>query len=348
MGSRTPAAAPDPYRRLMSAASQRPAPVTLRAQSWGQLAATYVQEGWVGQLWEANEQGIILVDVQGCLIHLVTPLRGEGPFNIVLPPASLPSRQGLHPRLRTWRSGDDLWIGEGLVLRLPSTPPWSSTLDWSQERPVTPETLGRHLALLADWLMARAPEATLGGLLPELLIPERTPREIAARPDLNPAACLFRRQVAQCLKTLLPALVEGDLAHAERAMSYVAGLGPGMPPAGDYVALGLVAGLHLWTPFMEEGSGLHVEALGRRLLRIAAERTTRLGCATLQAALEGHWGQRWHILYYALTQADRYPDRQWARIEQIAAGWLAQELSGASAALSGLLLPFLWHQRFLR
>ncbi|MGH2541219.1 MAG: hypothetical protein ACRDIB_00385 [Ardenticatenaceae bacterium] len=327
-----------------------PGPVLFRARRWGDLAAARLDTAWLGRVWESNAESLLLVDRDGEILRLVTAEIGDGPFHVVVEEPMAAHWPALPRGLYAWRVGRELWLGDDLTVRLPASPPWQSHLDWRQEATDVEEfALSRHLALLGDWLLARAPESTLAGLLPELLaVGAPLPQEVADRPYLPRQARLFRWRGARVLGELLPALETGDLAAAEMAVNRLAGLGGGMAPAGDWFMLGLVAGIQLWPDFLSEGSGLRADALLHRLVRSVTERTSLLARAMLTAALEqNRWDAPWHTLHATLLASGPYPDELRAEIERVASAWLARDEVGASAALAGLVAPFLWYQRFL-
>ncbi|MBA3532628.1 MAG: DUF2877 domain-containing protein [Ardenticatenales bacterium] len=325
--------------------SQRAAPPTIRALDWGELAASRLGANWLARVWEATPESLLLVDQSGEVVHLVTPAIGNGPFRVVVPEEAAARWESLPRDFYTWRVRGDLWLGDNLTLSLPEQSPWSSALSWEGPPATVDEILlSRHLALLGDWLMARAPEATIGGILPDLLNMEPPSRHLS---DLPGTERLFRWRASRALTAFLESMVSGDLAAGERAVNSLAGLGPGSPPVGDSFILGFMAGVQLWPEFVRQGSGLRISGLLPRLARSAAERTSPLGRASLLAALGGQWSARWHELYAALTANGPYADEIHRQIEQVAALWLAQDKGEGSAALTGVVIPFLWFQRFL-
>jgi hypothetical protein len=325
-----------------------PTPLLLGTSSWGDLASSRLHANWLGRVWEADETSLLLVGRDGEVIRFVTPEIGDGPFHVVAPRAAAEEWRNLPRDQYVWRVGHDLWIGDDLTLHLPTGQPWASNLHWPEATEgADEEVISRHLALLADWLLARGPEGSLAGVLPELLVAGGPIGKDADRPYLPLHARLFRWRAARVLGDLFPALAGGDMAAAEEAVNSLAGLGPGTPPAGDSFMLGFIAGVQLWPRFLSEGSGLRDSALLKRLVRSVVERTSLLGRATLAVALEDHWDARWHELCAALIAAESYPDDLRNRLLQIATEWLEQDEPTANGALSGLVMPFLWHQRVL-
>ena len=167
----------------------------LTAQGWGDLAAARLRPDWLGHVAEVAPEGVVLIAQQGELLRLVPAALGNGPFSILLPDEAASAWATLPHSLEARYVADppSLLLGDGLTLRLPASPPWQSRLSWRQEEAFAPdELLSRHLALLGDWLLARAPESTLASLLPDLLATgssmERAARRISVERGHDPRA----------------------------------------------------------------------------------------------------------------------------------------------------------------
>ncbi|MDQ7028572.1 MAG: DUF2877 domain-containing protein, partial [Ardenticatenia bacterium] len=241
-----------------------------------------------------------------------------------------------------WRVGRELWIGDSLTVCLPDVEPWMGLLAWSALHGIEDVELRRRLHWLADALLARAPEGSFAGLLPELVAGE----ELTDRPDLARHDRLLRWRAARVLRPLMPALETGDMVVVETLGNRAAGLGPGTPPAGDHFLIGLVAGLRVW-PHVVEASGLKLEPVLRRLILGAAERTDALGWELLQGALNHVFDEPWHHLAHLLRDDSSPPDEQHARLVALVQAWLKRPDMLGSSGLAGFVLPFLWHQRVM-
>lgn len=311
-----------------------------QATGWGDLAAAQLHHNMLLRVWEVEAQSVLLVGdpAAGEVVRLVGDEVGHGPLHLIVaaPEAAFAAlRRGTW----VWRVGRELWFGDSLTLRLPDVDPWPSALTWT-EVPLDEVTLRRRLTWLADALLARAPEGDFGGLLPELVVSGT----VTDRSDLDPQERLLRWRAGRVLTSLMPALAQGDVAQAEQAVNWAAGLGPGSPPAGDRFLLGLLAGLRLWPAFLE-ATGLNQETLVRRLARSAAERTGILGGAMLRAAQRGAYGEDWHRLAAILQHEDACGDERRQALEDEVLVWLENEGVLGSSALAGLVLPLLWEQR---
>lgn len=318
--------------------------VRIQAVGWGTKAAARLHEDWLGRVWTAESGGVLLVSESGETVYLTPYEVGNGPFHVVLEPSEVEVLHLLKRGTWVWRVGEELWIGDNLTVLLPETEPWDAHLDWRAVREAVDEDeLVRRLHWLADALLARAPEGSFAGLLPELLAGE----ELDDRPDLDRQDRLFRWRAARVLRQLMPALETGDMVTVETLGNRAAGLGPGAPPSGDHFLIGLIAGTRLW-PHVVEASGLKVEPVLRRMVLGAAERTSLLGWTLIHEALAGAFGEPWHQLARLLSDQSGHPDEQHARLVEMVKTWLGRPDALAGSGLAGFVLPFLWHQRVMQ
>lgn len=105
------------------------------------------------------------------------------------------------------------------------------------------------------------------------------------------------------LLRLTAALRHGDLDIVRAAAHALAGLGPGLTPAGDDMLVGVMAGL--WLAPAALPASLSVAEACHLITKVAIPRTTTLSGAWLRHAAHGEFGEPWHQLAAALTvQAD--------------------------------------------
>jgi hypothetical protein len=318
----------------------------LHAHRWGNRAAMTLIHDWVGWVQQRTPDELVLVDNDANVIRLVTTAFDDGPLNLVLP--TLQGLNAVHEGRYVMCVHRTVWFGN-IALHLPTSAAWDSTLFW--QAPASPSAMehtARHLALLADWVLSRAPEGTLAALIPDLLTDSHLTATVVNRTDLPVAHRLLLVQAAEILSYFMPALTDGDMSTVEQGATQLAGLGEGTFPPGSALLIGMVAGLRLWTPFLDDGSGLLPDGVIHRLTRGHAHHTTFLGDALLRAADEFAWEARWHTLHAALTAAPRYGDEQRNYLRMLTNAWLDYNPALASASLAGLLLPFLWHQHHIR
>ena len=326
---------------------------TITSQGWGDRAASQLDATWRGHVRQVAADSVLLVGAEGGAIRLVTQEIGDGPLYVVVNQNAAATWRSLPLGLYAWRSEHNLHLGDHVTVRLPERPPWESTLSWwRKDCPLGDALLARRLALLSDWLMARAPEDTLAAVLPDLLTSGSTAEKANQRADLPPQVRLFHWRAGSIFDLLWPALASGDMAIAESAVKLLTELDQRSPSSGDSFMLGWIAGTQLWSKFLTEGCGLRAKSLLLRLTRTVAERTGQLGQALLLNALQDRWGAHWHDLYAALSAqrtANGSSDLNSLQNQlfAVAHAWLAQDPVAASAALAGFVMPFLWYQRFM-
>lgn len=89
------------------------------------------------------------------------------------------------------------------------------------------------------------------------------------------------------LRDVLRGIAAGDAKSVRTGAHALAGLGPGLTPAGDDLLMGVLHGLSVWRP------GSRWPAL---LASTAVPRTTTLSAAFLRAAAAGEAAEPWHGL----------------------------------------------------
>lgn len=201
----------------------------------------------------------------GAIIALVTPQHGNGPFHIVLPeplPLILADKDGVSGQ---WRQ-ETLHIGP-LQIDLHRAQVWQPDL------PIL-----HHLR----------PDAS---------------RRLHEETDQYPPSTLQSGATAQHMRArqgmdaLQKGFIERDHDQVRAGVLYLAGLGPGLTPAGDDFLVGLLAAFHA-------GHLQRVEEQINRcrlIAQTAAAQTTKLSAQWLRCAGQGHFGEAWHHLIIALN-----------------------------------------------
>jgi len=202
-----------------------------------------------------------LLTDDGTLVALVSEVHGNGPFHIVVPGARFDTITTVSPVV--WHASL-LHIG-----------PYTIAL--REARPWHPRVAKITIFEPTDFLLAH----------------------------------LSSLQSASPLYTGLPALVEraqhgmdqlqsGLIPHNEQFIDegtkQLAGLGPGLTPAGDDFLVGLLAALTVWPARWSATA-----AIRQQIATCAQSRTTRLSGAWLTHAGVGHFGEGWHQLVAAFN-----------------------------------------------
>jgi len=260
--------------------------------------------GLTGRIAAKYEHTVLLQDESGDLVALVTPEIGDGPLNTVL---DTPDLGGL----------GDL---RGLLLRpisLERATVWEPQPDWPGLRAAR-GAIAPRLACVRDIALECAPKCGLLALLGS---------DLRGLGNLGGLVATASRKGIDCLR----AGWEGaDAAQLRAGAEILAGLGPGLTPAGDDFLCGAM--LWAWLAHCEPGP------LCRLLAEAAAPRTTALAAALLRRAALGECSAPWHVLLAALRAGDG--DALRPAVE----GVLAQGHTSGADALAGFLseLHRLW------
>jgi hypothetical protein len=210
-----------------------------------------------------------LLAADGTLVALVSKTHGNGPFQIVIPTARFDM---VNPAVSpSWTAGR-LQLHPALTIDLQKAAPWQPTLPTLTKQP-QPQQLQRIVALaLARSALPNGP-------------PPLTARAQAA------IAVIRQNRAPLNRSSILVAVAE------------LAGLGPGLTPAGDDFLVGFLAAL--WAGGAQDDRQVALE-----IAAAAVPRTTRLSGSWLQHAGAGHFAEPWHDLIAALNQQERNPLQQ--------------------------------------
>lgn len=99
------------------------------------------------------------------------------------------------------------------------------------------------------------------------------------------------------MDALQKGFIERDHDQVRTGVMHLAGLGPGLTPAGDDFLVGLLAAFHA-------GQLQRVEEqtnLSQLIAQTAAAQTTKLSAQWLRCAGQGQFGEAWHHLISALN-----------------------------------------------
>ncbi len=249
--------------------------------------ATLEREGFAGSVLSVFARACNLVNDQSEIVALVSQRVGNGPLNIVLEgDGFLP--KGLDVGLPVKGNRCGIRIGEALVVSLAGAEVWEPWLQWEKLNAERPGAEA-NLAVLHDHLITQAPAESLASPL------------AAGAAGGRSVESTYRKVAQRAIEGLLAALQVGDRQGIAAGAGALAGLGPGLTPAGDDFLLGLMAGLRTW-PQCLPGKRLSVEEACQAIYGVAAAKTNLLSMALLRSAREGMFSQAWHELLAALRQ----------------------------------------------
>jgi hypothetical protein len=212
-----------------------------------------------------HEQACNFQTPGGALIALVTSRHGNGPFHIVLPCALPPLLTRDNHFQAQWQAGT-LAIGP-LQINLEHANIWTPDLPALQ--PLSFDAL--------SWL-------------------HEVHTTYPSSPLYNGPATL-RVRAQQGIAALQSGFTQSAEEQICRGVLALAGLGPGLTPAGDDFLVGFLAALHACRLQIAEEQLIFCQ----RIAQTAVNQTTTLSAQWLQSAGEGHFGEAWHQLITALN-----------------------------------------------
>jgi hypothetical protein len=238
----------------------------------------------------------------GGVVAVVSEDIGNGPFNVVVC-ADGQTLAGIRVDDRVRLEDGLLTIGNVAVDLRPARP-WNPCPDW-------PFLRGRLDAIRSSLGSVRQALDTQRSPLLALALGGEASGPLATR--LAETAAGIR------------AGWEGDQEALARAVGRLAGLGPGLTPAGDDFLLGLLVWAWLSHP--------DPPGFGRTVSSAAAPRTTTLAAAWLRAAAAGELAAPWHRLLQSLAGPESA-----STVQQALPSVLAHGATSGADALAG----FLW------
>jgi len=277
--------------------------------SW-RVARALREEGWEGEVLAVPHQSCYLTDEDGDIFAVVPETFGNGPFNLVIPASSRSLLEALSPGALVASTGSRLTFGQHFDVGLEHAALWDPKAYAALG--ADPDHLIRSLIELYRTAVTRSPEQSLVRLLPHIR-EESLPQPLQAVPH-------FPRSHA-----LIGGLIESLARRSRRSLKVVtsslAGLGPGLTPAGDDFLAGLLLALAMVQEHREDAD---LAEIARLVLDTAAPRTHEISAAYLKAAHAGEASEAWHALFATAAAGDG-PRIARAAVKIMAAG----ETSGA-------------------
>jgi hypothetical protein len=224
----------------------------------------------------------------GHIITIVTPAVGNGPLNVVVDGAlALPLCQ---PGLPVRGDGCILDFNGAWQVDLTQAAVWDPLPDY--------ETLRQY----------RATDVRQSLLHLQTLLDIQVHRDIRETSGLtssgNNSPSRFQQRIQQPISALLAAYANGDLDGIQRHATALAGLGPGLTPAGDDWLAGWLVGLRWREAILPHHQKVPVNTVATVVLSAAKGRTHPLSLAFLHAAAAGEVHERWHELLSNLLSGE--------------------------------------------
>ena len=286
------------------------------SMSW-RVGRAVREEGWDGEILAVFPHSCYVLDENGAIYALVEDRAGNGPLNLVIPASEPNPFPHLAAGETVKSTGEVLLLSDSLDVGLARARLWDPKPYPAAE--TDPDRYRGALGVLFNAAAAHSPETSLARLLPHLE-EEDLPGPLERVPH-------FPRSHA-----LMGGLVESLARRNRRSLKVVtssmAGLGPGLTPAGDDFLAGVLLTLAI---HQQRHADAELAEIANMLVETAAPRTGEISAAYLKAAHAGEAHERWHRLLSAVASGEA------ASIEGAAKSVMeAGETSGADM-LAGFL-----------
>lgn len=250
----------------------------LRVTRIAPRAKAWLQETQHAHVLYSFERVINLVNQEGNVLALADDLIGAGPISLVLELGEFPEDIQVGENLLVFENG--LWLGDWLI-DAEEAELWSPTPDW-KTLVSQGEKIHWALPFIKDLLTKHAKPDSIAHLVLDPLASSPLPAKILQAAE-------------QHVPLLLSGIRQNDPKSISRAAKGLAGIGPGLTPAGDDLLLGTIHGI--WATRLET----EAIALSTAIARTAVPRTHVLSAAWLEAAASGEAAEPWHALIDAIA-----------------------------------------------
>jgi Protein of unknown function (DUF2877) len=254
------------------------------------VARAIRQEGWTGEVMAVHPHSVYITDEDDAIYAIVRQPLGNGPLNLVIPAEPSHMFAGLALGTSLASTGAMLGIGEGITIGLDGAMVWESRARAALA--ADGALLDRGLAVLCRELSTGAPAESLARLLPHL--------DDEELPESLERIAHFPRSHA-LIGGLAESLAQRDRRRLKVVTSSLAGLGPGLTPAGDDFIGGVLLALAI---VRAQRGDPALDDVAHLLVETAAPRTHDISAAYLRAAHEGQVNESWDPLLVALAAGD--------------------------------------------
>jgi hypothetical protein len=242
-------------------------------------------KAWLEQTQQAHvlyafENVINLINQEGDVLALASNALGNGPFSLLVEPGPFPSASA-DASLLIFENG--MWLGDWLI-DAEEAQIWNAKPNWESVR-LQRVNLGWAAPHIASLLAQHAEPDSLARLILDPM-------------GISPLPARVFQAAEQNIPMFYGGLAERNGDQIQQAAKRLAGLGPGLTPAGDDLLVGAMHGLFASQPEDESSRLSHL------ISTAAVPRTTALSAAWLLAAARGESGEPWHQLIDAIAIQD--------------------------------------------
>lgn len=239
-----------------------------------------------------------VVAPDGQRYSLVSSAIGDGPLNVVLNRNEMFSVIEIGDPVVCDSRG--LLVGRGWRVDLSRARSWDPMPRYDRLA-AWPQVVRSNITWLVGAVALRSPLVEMAG----------QDAVLAGAFGSRPSRTAIQGRAREAIHALLTAHQCGDIYRIKTAARRLAGLGPGLTPAGDDWLAGWLVGLRIdhIIDITNRQERVPVETVGKAVLQGASTRTTELSLAFLAAAADGALSRAWHQLIDALSSADTMPLR---------------------------------------
>lgn len=249
----------------------------IRAISIAPAAKAWLAETQQAYILQAFKPVVNIVNQESNVLSIVNSEIGNGPFSVVLPTNSFPE---IYADAQIEIFDDYFWLGDKLI-DVADAEQWEAEPDWDTLR-----SKPDNHAWAADVLTPLLKREALVDSMAHIVL--KSTGNIPLPPRILDAA-------QQAIPQLYEAIAAKNSAAAAAAAKRLAGLGPGLTPAGDDLLLGVMHGLLATLPAEEAA------ILSEAIRAAATPRTHALSGAWLNAGARGEAAEPWHLLFQAIS-----------------------------------------------
>jgi hypothetical protein len=283
-----------------------------------QVAHAIRQQGWTGEVIAVHPRSLYVTDEDNEIYAIVRQPLGNGPLNLVIPGEPAALFNGFAVGMSLASTGAVLGIGQIVTIGLERAVMWDPK--GYAALTADPEALDRGFAEVCRQLSHAAPAESLARLLPYL--------QDEDLPEALERVAHFPRSHA-LIGGLAESLTQRDRRRLKVVTSSLAGLGPGLTPAGDDFIAGVLLALAVVRDQTPDQALNEIAAL---LVETSAPRTHEVSAAYLRAAYDGQAGEGWHPLLAALAAGET------ARIAEAVGPVLATGETSGADMLAGFVV----------
>lgn len=238
----------------------------------------------------SHPHALNLITPTGTLFAIVTPYHGNGPFHIVISPVQLAhiQRQPI------------LYLQEGNLIAGSLTLPLTGFSRWEPHLPALVTLPTQSLSALYQCYVELGQPALGVVVLEHNNQPTTKPLPSLAPTWIDHPTHVAYQRAQQAMTALSTGLYEESKEWIVEGVTVLAGLGPGLTPAGDDFLVGVLAAFYALGPSYAQARWTLWQMYARLIADTARERTTRLSATWLAYAGVGAFGEVWHHLCHAI------------------------------------------------